>query len=216
MSMRPSSEQTNVARLRVLAGLQQKEFAPLVGLKLSSLQKLETKSLTLSSETAKRISFETGVSTRWLHSPDTSAPPVTPSGRPYTAADYTATRAARTGPPSGKRPARVGDLMHQYAHLRAVAEAADRQGQGDSFMFELGVFLERARTQYGYRPEVWGGSSRDKHPLPSTGEVINLVSADHAKLAKGHAQRLGEDGGCVQPPEPTTQRGASARKRPSV
>ena len=215
--MRPSFEQTNVARLRVLTGLRQKELAPLVGLKLSSLQKLETKSLALSAETAKRIAFETGVSACWLQSSDTGLPPVTPSGRPYAESDYTATRAARTASLSGKRPPRVGDLAHQYVHLRAVAAAADRQGQGDSFMFELDAFLERARSQYGYRAEVFGGSSRAKHPLPSTSQVLKRVADDLATLTRDHASRFGEDG--IPPgPAQSTSAGpklrASARKRP--
>lgn len=170
-----------------------------MGLKLSSLQKIEATLLTLSEATAKRIGFETGVSPRWLLENDTNASPVTPSGRPYAKADYTARRAARTVP--RKQPASVGDLLHQYVHLRAVAAAADRQEQGDSFMFELATFLERARSQYGYRAEIYGGSSRVKYPVPSIGQVLKRVAEDHATLAEDHAKHFGPNGICAPPPE---------------
>jgi transcriptional regulator with XRE-family HTH domain len=75
--MRTSSKRTTVAVLRDLVGLKTPEFARIVGLSLSAIEKLESGRLKLSEEVAIRISQETGVSADWLLEGQTQVPPYT-------------------------------------------------------------------------------------------------------------------------------------------
>jgi transcriptional regulator with XRE-family HTH domain len=66
LSMRTSSQRTPVAILRKLIGQRAPEFAKMVGLSLSAVEKLESGRLKISEAVAQKISFETGVDARWL------------------------------------------------------------------------------------------------------------------------------------------------------
>jgi transcriptional regulator with XRE-family HTH domain len=74
--MRLSEKRTTVAVLRAFVGKSTHEFARETGLSLSALEKLESGRLKLSESTAKKISFETGVSFRWLLAGKTEIPPL--------------------------------------------------------------------------------------------------------------------------------------------
>jgi transcriptional regulator with XRE-family HTH domain len=74
--MRTSSKRTPVAILRNIIGQKTPEFAEMVGLSLSAVEKLESGRLKISDAVAQRISFETGVDARWLLAGD-------PQRRPF-------------------------------------------------------------------------------------------------------------------------------------
>ena len=74
-SMRPSEQRTTVAVLRALVG-KSTQIARETGLSLSALEKLESGRLKLSESVAKKISFETGCSFRWLLAGKTEIPPL--------------------------------------------------------------------------------------------------------------------------------------------
>jgi transcriptional regulator with XRE-family HTH domain len=73
--MRTSSQRTPVAKLRDIIGQKTPEFAEMVGLSLSAVEKLESGRLKISEAVAQKISFETGVDARWLLDGDPHFPP---------------------------------------------------------------------------------------------------------------------------------------------
>ena len=74
--MRTSSQRTPVAILRNIIGLKTDEFAEMVGLSLSAVEKLESGRLKISEDVAQKISFETGVGAHWLLEGDPQMPPL--------------------------------------------------------------------------------------------------------------------------------------------
>ena len=90
MKIRHTSVRHVLAILRQMLGLTQAEFAKLVGVARSSIVSIECNNgrLGLSRKLARNISELCGVSCEWLTRNDLFSPPVTPDGRPYSAAVF--------------------------------------------------------------------------------------------------------------------------------
>ena len=73
--MRKSSERHPLAVLRRIIGLNHPQFAKLVGLAESTVAKIESLRLPLSTENALLIEAQTGCSAQWLSAGDPKAPP---------------------------------------------------------------------------------------------------------------------------------------------
>jgi transcriptional regulator with XRE-family HTH domain len=73
--MRKSSERHPLAVLRRIIGMNQPEFAEMVGLSESTIAKIESLRLPLSPENAILIASQTGCSSTWLAAGDPEAPP---------------------------------------------------------------------------------------------------------------------------------------------
>lgn len=74
--MRKSSERHPLAVLRRIIGLSQQEFGKLVGLSESTIAKIESLTLDLSTENALHIQNETGCSAAWLSSGKPNTKPI--------------------------------------------------------------------------------------------------------------------------------------------
>ena len=94
--MRRSPERHNLARLRLLIGLGQKEMAEIVGCSTPTIRAVELGKLKLSEGLAFRISLATGIDAAWLLENDLTKPPVSTDGGEYTHRFYEATRANNT------------------------------------------------------------------------------------------------------------------------
>ena len=84
--MRPSALRHPVAVLRTLLGMNQPDFAKLVGSSPATIQSVELgpQRKGLSEEVALKIARATGASPDWLMTGDPSLPPVDINGQPYT------------------------------------------------------------------------------------------------------------------------------------
>lgn len=110
--MRRSPERHNLARLRLLIGLGQKEMAEIVGCSTPTIRAVELGKLNLSEGLAFRISLATGVDAAWLLENDLTKPPLSFDGREYTTRFYEATRASNT--PHHADSAFVASRLDEY------------------------------------------------------------------------------------------------------
>ncbi len=81
--MRVSSQRTAVALVRAITKLSTPHFAGMLGVSVSTIEKLESGNLRLSEKLAAKISFETGVDEDWLWI-GTQHPTCIGSKRPFT------------------------------------------------------------------------------------------------------------------------------------
>jgi transcriptional regulator with XRE-family HTH domain len=81
--MRPSIGTHNLARLRALIGLEQKQFAAAVNLSVATISKAETQKRPLTRQVAQHVADSTGISVEWLLQNDKHRAPCTPRGKPY-------------------------------------------------------------------------------------------------------------------------------------
>jgi transcriptional regulator with XRE-family HTH domain len=81
-----STHRHPVAVLRILLGLDQQDFAKLIGCSVSTVQSIELGPgrMPLSPEMAMLITDKTGIDPDWLMAGDPSATPVGVNGKPYT------------------------------------------------------------------------------------------------------------------------------------
>ena len=85
---RPSLNKTNIARLRELLGMTQKDLATIAGCSWTSIRSIEHGKLGLSRRLAERIMAQTDVSADWLLRNDLGESPVSRLGAPYSKADF--------------------------------------------------------------------------------------------------------------------------------
>jgi transcriptional regulator with XRE-family HTH domain len=151
--MRISKLKTTVAVLRNALGMKTPDFADLVGLSLSAVEKLETGRLKLSEQVAGRISFETGVSEKWLLARKSDAWPVTDSGRPFSQDTYSATRTniEKWGQahPDVENSFMDWFVLQQAVGLKCVATSANANGKLPLFLSAVTGFLSELEQKFG-------------------------------------------------------------------
>jgi transcriptional regulator with XRE-family HTH domain len=171
--MRLSEQRTTVAVLRALVGKSTHQFARETGLSLSAIEKLESGRLKLSESMAKKISFETGVSFRWLLAGKTEIPPLleftTPefeagqedldiatgnADAPIFSIDvYNRVRAARL---AGESPIPDGhhtrdeQLECFLFRIFCIYCAAQARGEGTMMMFSLDAMEAELAKKFGF------------------------------------------------------------------
>jgi hypothetical protein len=195
ISMRTSEQRTTVAILRAITGRSTHEFARDTGLNLSTIEKLESGQLKLSEKIARRLSFETGASFRWLLAGNTGIPPLLEFSTPefeagqedldvatgnadaplYTVDVYNRVRAARL---AGQSPIPDGhhtrdeQLECVLFRLFTVYCAARAKGEEAMVLHTLDIMEAELTGKYGF--------ALDRHTLAfasnGTGKMQKLVA----------------------------------------
>src|SRR5262245_57155375 len=119
--MRPATGTHNLYRLRQILGLQQKQFAGMIHLSRSLLQKLENEDRPLSRRQAEIIAAATGVSADWLWRNDPSEEPTDLWGKPYSKERYLRSKALGFDPFLDYAP----PVVVRVALLQSYAKARD-------------------------------------------------------------------------------------------
>lgn len=167
---RPSSEKTNVAKLRIQLGEKQDGFAQLIGCSIHTLQSVETGRLKLSKSLATKISAVSGVHVDWLLKNLRSAPfAAVPDIRfrnfkgrmvrirgerePYT--HETFLRAQKLQ----KIPEFIGIMIPDYmfsfyGQMRAIFNSAAKNGLAGAAILTTARWLENLRRQFGHDNSV--------------------------------------------------------------
>lgn len=158
----PASKKTVVSVLRWIIEMKVPEFADMVGLSPSAVQKLESASskLKLSEETAFRISRETGVNINWLLLGDPSKPPMTggvfenPFPEPYTKQEFERIRAniEKGQSPHSFQPL---ELRPPTQELMAILESAEKQNKLDIALYKLKRFMVDLEKEFGKSGARW-------------------------------------------------------------
>jgi transcriptional regulator with XRE-family HTH domain len=171
--MRTSQKRTTVAVLRGISGRSTREFARDTGLSLSTVEKLESGQLRLSATNARKLSFETRVSFRWLLGGNTEIPALLEFTTPefeagqedldvatgnadaplYTVDVYNRARAARL---SGQSPVPDGhhtfDEQLECVLFRFFAAYCAARGKGEQAMLlhELDAMEAELVRKFGF------------------------------------------------------------------
>jgi transcriptional regulator with XRE-family HTH domain len=146
----PSPPKHNLARLRSLLRLGQKEMADLVGYSTSAIQRIELGKLELSGALAQRISNATAINPYWLLENDLKAPFVSDHYKPFTIKDYKQRRSDRERGIIAPTYARELRTMAFYAWMRAIFATKD----GNVALHETGKFLEKLAKRYGHNQSI--------------------------------------------------------------
>ena len=176
--MRISKLKTTVAALRNKLEMKTPEFANLVGLSLSAVEKLETGRLKLSTDVAMKISVETGVSEWWLKLGDPAVPPHDQNGRPFTEDTFNATR--ETVEQWGVATPDIENcfldwlVLWQAMGMKAIATSASANGKLPLFMRTVGLFIEELESKFGF-PEKFDSKAINEL-AEKRGEDLCLLS----------------------------------------
>lgn len=150
--MRRSSLRHPVAVLRQVIGLNQPDFASVVGIAESTLAKIETTRLPLSPENAIRISTETGVSFRWLIEGDSANAIVDEEGNSFTESTFVAARAARGRGEytiENNLRASAAELSLDLHGLLLVMHSAHRKANMPLIAWRLHQFVRNLAKEFG-------------------------------------------------------------------
>ena len=201
--MRTSPLKHNLARLRLLLKLGQKEMAREAGCSTRTIQSVELGTLALSESLARKISDATSVSAGWLLDNDPKAPLITFDGRPFTLENYDERRSLRgLGLPTIEafHASFVGDTtaMVFYAWMRSIFAAKD----ADIAVWKTGKFLETLASDHGHnrdilpaRPRLQVAALRDHQVRCQQAEIgMRLAEKYTRKWRKGKLRR-GKHGG---------------------
>lgn len=126
-------------------------FAKKIGRSISWLKKASCGQIPLTRDAALAISYETGISNKWLLMGDTSKPPITGGGEPYTLEAYTAHRQ------NDLEKMNEADKQESYETLEGclttllvIHLAAVKKNRGGLFQFLLHEFIQKLGDQFGY------------------------------------------------------------------
>lgn len=144
--MRPATGTHSLRRLREFLGYQQDEFASVLHLSKSLLQKLEQEKRPLSGRLAEDIAACTGISAGWLLRNDPNEPPTDARGRPYTRTQFDRAQVRRLDlMPTYKPPILVRmALFQKYAEARDLFLRPEMYGR----LFKLLLDLQLLCAKY--------------------------------------------------------------------
>lgn len=151
--MRLSTGTHNLRRLREGLGLQQKQFADVLDMSPSLLQKLEHGDRPITRRLAEDIAACTGISPEWLLRNRRKEPPVDWQGEPYTAAHYHRAQFKRLSlvrlqlaPPILVRAV----LLQRYAEARDLFLRPEMHRHLMKFLLDLQLLCARYETKAEY------------------------------------------------------------------
>jgi transcriptional regulator with XRE-family HTH domain len=148
--MRRSPLRHNLARLRLLLGLSQKEIANEVGYSTRAIQSIELGTLALSESVARRISNATAINPAWLLENNLKAPPISDNFKPFTIEDYIQRCRDRERGVITPTFARELRTMALYNWMRAIFATKD----GNVALSQTEKFLERLAQKYGHNRSI--------------------------------------------------------------
>ncbi len=131
----------------------EKRFADLIGRSRSWLKKASCGQIPLTEDVAFRISFETGVSEKWLTDGDPTVQPTTGEGKPFTKDTFSATRTNIEQ--WGNAPEEVEEafldwfVSFQAKGLRSVAKSANANGKLPLFFNAVANALSELADKFG-------------------------------------------------------------------
>ena len=154
---RPSLVRTNISRLRLALGLNQNDFAKLVGRSIAAVQSLEIGRLRLSTQLAGELAARTGVSPRWLLESQLDEAPYDLVGRPWSIANFQR-------------------LQHEVPHHLKQDDEVYRQR-----MLELGTQLGVARNLAGLR-RIYRSLNNAGEALEFGRKVDQFIASEMGKM----------------------------------
>lgn len=154
-----SELRTNLALLRNVTGLNQAGFANDIGLKLSTVQNVESGRAKLTEEQARQVAAATFVDLAWLLSDGPPCDPVMTSGAPYTRNQYENARAQNA---AGSSPEFVVQMLPDYAasfygQLRAILSSAAKAHRAEVAVWKVGRVMESLRADFGNDEKLMSG-----------------------------------------------------------
>ena len=186
--MRPSCNRHVLSVLRRELGMNQSDFAWLVGCSASHIQAVEIRRLPLTERVAMRIFAETGVSPDWLLANDFNRPMIEGgNGVLYTKACYERMQAKKHSATAQDTAAIDDELMHVAAMLWSVMSAAQKKGTVPASMalFRVGKFVDEMMAEFGIDFWVYDGKNRARAPKVISEKV---VQAKQWKQAGDHGR----------------------------
>jgi transcriptional regulator with XRE-family HTH domain len=149
--MRRSPERHNLARLRLVLNLAQKQMAEICGCSTDTIQSVELGRLALSESLARRISAATAVHLHWLLDNDLKAPIISTRGRPYTRSVFEVRQGTKQFDDNPFSRARAAEwAVRFYALIRAILSSALKENLGEVATWKIGKFLEQCRSEFGH------------------------------------------------------------------
>ena len=199
-SMRTSSRKTTAAVLREIIGIKVPEWAEILKCSLHSIHDLESGRLKLSPGMALKMSYETGISVRWLMDGDPAAPPVSADGRDYTKRIYDEVQAEKESFAHVKENTVKADIIEFSRRIGNILKAANRERCYHLNAYWIGKALDQWSAVLGeptdfktyekllaYVQDVW----RRKEPglpLIPPPETARNVWEELRKFAQAHPQ----------------------------
>jgi transcriptional regulator with XRE-family HTH domain len=149
--MRRSPERHNLARLRLVLNLAQKQMAEICGCSTDTIQSVELGRLALSQSLARRISAATAVHLHWLLDNDLKAPIIATRGWPYTRSVFEVRQGTKHFADNPLSRARAADCaVRFYGLIRAILSSALKKNLGEVATWKIGKFLEQCRSEFGH------------------------------------------------------------------
>jgi transcriptional regulator with XRE-family HTH domain len=154
--MRPATGTHNLRRLREELRLEQKQFAPVIHLSKSLLQKLENEKRPLSRRQAEDIAACTGISVGWLLRNDRSEPLVDSKGKPYSEERFRLAQAMRFDlMPTLAMPVMLRALLLQsYARTRDLFLRPEMHKHFIKFWGKLEILRSEFELEADYPEEM--------------------------------------------------------------
>ena len=190
--MRTSEKRTTVAVLRAISRRSTHEFARDTGLSLSAVEKLESAQLKLSEQTARKLSFETGISFRWLLAGNTEMPPFLEFTTPEFEAGQEDLDIA-TG--NADAPLFTVDVYNRVRAARLAGQSPvpdghhTRDEQLECVMLRLFAVYRAARAKGEEALLLHALDIREAELVRKHGFVLNMGTLDFASKALGEMQR---------------------------
>jgi hypothetical protein len=126
--MRTSSRKTTAAVLRdLLRPIKVPEWAEMLNCSPHSIHDIESGRLKLSPAMALKMSYETGISVRWLMDGDPAAPPVSADGQDYTKRIYDEVQAEKESFAHVKENTVKADIIEFSRKIGNILKAANRE-----------------------------------------------------------------------------------------
>ena len=178
--MRRSPERHNLARLRLVLNLAQKQMAEICGCSTDTIQSVELGRLALSQSLARRISAATAVHLHWLLDNDLKAPIISTRGRPYTRSVFEVRQGTKQFDDNPFSRARAAEwAVRFYALIRAILSSALKENLGEVATWKIGKFLEQCRSEFGHDHRLV--PAKDQFAL----RADELVLLKHLQIAAG-------------------------------
>lgn len=183
---------TKIAKLRRVCGLDQKEFAKLIGRSVSTIQSLESEKHELTEELAKEIAQQTGASLDWLMFAPSDVEAEDIKGRPFTRQWFE----EFTKIPVSKRPVVTAKDAPYFpgkfgASIEAALANARANKQGASAAYSILRFTRGLMERFGCDNEVHDALNQIAEQAYQAGELCKPRKRDTDALAKS-AVKIGK------------------------
>lgn len=150
--MPASSRRHVLVQLREVLGMNQTDFATLIGYSPATVQSVELCRLDLSEGLAARIGEAVGISAGWLLENNSAKPAVTLSGMPYTKETFELWQVEKRATSTKNSEAAIPVfLLGYYAVLRRIMAVAVRRGVDNVALYRLGKFVEGFAEEMGMK-----------------------------------------------------------------